>query len=66
MATKHGQGSLHQCSLCSYTNADRTRLKLHVMAKHEGVKFTCDQCDFKSSYEQSLRIHIMMKHTVTE
>ena len=57
--TKDGK---YQCQQCDYENNQSSNLKLHVEAKHEGVRYPCDQCDYKATRELSLKRHQEIKH----
>ena len=45
------------CKMCGYQAIQKTKLKLHHLAVHEGRKYQCNQCDFKTEKKSSLVIH---------
>ena len=45
------------CAQCDLLYNDKTSLKRHMMAIHEGVKYPCDQCSYKAKHKHNLKDH---------
>ena len=52
----------NKCNECDYTATHAGNLKIHVMAKHEGIRYNCDECDHVATQPGSLKVHVMAKH----
>ena len=52
----------NKCNECDYTATISGNLKIHVMAKHEGIRYNCDECDHVATQPGSLKVHVMAKH----
>ena len=50
------------CPQCNKKFSYDADMRRHIIAKHEGVKYSCDQCDFQSGYKNLLRNHIKRVH----
>ena len=40
-------GAKHICQLCGYQTLQKTHLKLHCQAAHEGRRFQCSECKYQ-------------------
>ena len=60
MNTKHKFG----CDDCKYSGTTRSNLKVHVLAKHKGVKFPCQACEYKGSTKWNTVVHMRNMHSM--
>jgi DNA-directed RNA polymerase subunit M/transcription elongation factor TFIIS len=51
------------CDQCEYQANMRHHLKIHTMAKHEGVKYECKECTRTFSHKSALIRHRKSAHT---
>eukprot|EP00091_Calanus_sinicus_P013978 TRINITY_DN31159_c0_g1_i1.p1 TRINITY_DN31159_c0_g1~~TRINITY_DN31159_c0_g1_i1.p1 ORF type:complete len:131 (-),score=29.48 TRINITY_DN31159_c0_g1_i1:8-400(-) len=60
----HVKDQKYPCDQCEYFATTSSNLQIHVMAKHEGIKFECDliDCDQKFSMRTNLTRHKKNKH----
>ena len=60
----HDKDQKYLCTRCEYFSTTSSNLQIHVMAKHEGIKFECDlvDCDQKFSMKTILTRHQKNKH----
>ena len=52
------------CDKCDYQAKQSQKLKLHIDAKHNNVKYWCDKCDYSSGYPHHLSTHKKRKHVL--
>ena len=52
----------YQCDECDSIYLNQCSLKIHMKAKHEGIRYPCDQCEFTASTSIGLRKHKESKH----
>ena len=52
------------CDQCEYQANMRHHLKIHTMAKHEGVKYECKECTKTFSHKSALIRHRKSAHTI--
>ena len=52
------QDSKHTSQLCGFQTFQKTNLKLHKQAVHEGKQFQCPECEHQTSYNS---VHIVQK-----
>ena len=50
------------CDQCSFTSKNRTQLRDHIEAIHEGVRYTCQTCGHIAPSKAMLKRHIKLKH----
>ena len=55
-----------KCDVCETEFKTHLGLKIHIEAKHKGVRFSCEECEFQTSYKTSLKLHIDAKHKGVE
>ena len=51
------------CEFCDYKSGRAYSIKVHKMAKHDGVNFPCDQCEYKSTFANNLTRHKKKQHS---
>ena len=56
------ENGMYYCEQCQYTSKWTHDIKVHKMAKHDGIKFPCDRCEYKSSFSNALTRHKRNKH----
>merc|ERR1712129_106284 len=52
------------CNECDYRATQSGALKVHVMAKHKGIRFPCQTCDYKGTTKGNTRMHMKNKHSL--
>jgi len=52
------------CDECDYKATQSGSLKVHVMAKHKGIRFPCQACDYKGTTKGNTRMHMRNKHSL--
>ena len=45
------------CQLCGYQALQKTILKLHSQAAHEGRRFQCLECEYQATQKSNIDIH---------
>jgi KRAB domain-containing zinc finger protein len=50
------------CNICGQKYRDRSKLKKHILWKHETLEFSCDQCKFRAPSEKYVVEHKAYKH----
>ena len=45
-------------AICDFKTNAKSFLKVHTLAKHEGVKYNCKKCDYKGSSKLVLLQHV--------
>ena len=50
-------GAKHTCQLCGYKTLQKTQLKLHKQAVHDGGKLQCPGCDHQFCSKGALANH---------
>ena len=56
----------YKCDQCDYVAKQKSHLKPHIKAKHEGVIYHCDMCDYKANYPSNLNAHKRKKHSMNQ
>jgi len=59
--TQNEEG-IFTCDQCQNQFKTKGSLKIHIQAKHDGIKYACNQCDHQSTRQDYLRVHIQSKH----
>jgi len=57
--------SHHECPECMKLFASKVIMRLHIAAKHGGVKYNCKQCPKEFKYLSALHSHLKRRHTIT-
>jgi len=52
------------CVECDYRATQSSSLKVHVLAKHRGIRFPCQVCDFTGSTKANTKVHMRNKHSL--
>jgi len=50
------------CDQCQNQFTTKGSLKMHIQAKHDGIKYACSQCEYQTSYQSDLNKHFRSKH----
>ena len=50
------------CDDCEYIETTTGNLKVHVLAKHKGIRFKCDDCEYSGTTKGNLNVHVLAKH----
>ena len=48
--------------MCDFKTSTRGYLKVHTLAKHEGIRYDCLKCDYKGSSKLVLIHHVRSEH----
>ena len=57
-------GGKHSCQLCGYQTSQKTQLKLHELAVHDGNRFQCPECDYQATQKCRLVKHHQAVHKI--
>ena len=55
-------GEKHTCQLCGYQTLNKTHLKLHEQAVHDGKRFECQECEYQATEKSNLVSHHKSVH----
>ena len=55
-------GAKHTCQLCGYQTLQKTHLKLHSQAAHQGRRFQCSECEYQATKKSSIDSHNTSVH----
>merc|ERR1712129_597232 len=58
-------GNVFSCDKCEYRAKWAQKMKLHIDAKHNNVKYSCELCAYSSGYPHHLYTHKKTKHSFT-
>ena len=53
----------YNCATCGKISTNQTRLKIHILNKHEGVVWPCTICQFKGATPKTLAEHLRYIHS---
>ena len=56
-------GNMFSCDKCEYKAKWAQKMKLHIDAKHNNVKYSCEICAYSSGYPHHLYTHKKTKHS---
>ena len=62
--TENIKEEIYRCKDCDFTSLKRFKLKFHIEAKHDGVKYTCNECEYSSINKHTVIAHKKSKHEV--
>jgi hypothetical protein len=51
-----------ECNLCGKIYEENGTLKVHIMSKHDGIRYDCNECDYKATQRTNLTKHKQSKH----
>merc|ERR1712086_33475 len=52
------------CDECDYRATQSGALKVHVLAKHKGIRFPCQTCEYKGTTKGNTKMHMRNKHSL--
>jgi len=62
LSSQNVKEEIFRCKECDFTSSKRFKLKFHIEAKHDGVKYTCNDCEYSSINKHTLIAHKKSKH----
>ena len=60
------KGIQFPCEQCDYEATGESRLKRHVMTKHNSKKYPCSECEYTCGALGYLKKHMKLEHGITE
>ena len=63
ISSSKGDQYQFNCDKCDYRSKQAQKMRLHVDAKHNNVRYTCDLCGFTTSWPNHLYTHKKTKHS---
>ena len=51
-----------KCQQCNFQSAQKANLHVHIMTKHEGLRYPCQKCDYQFTRLSILKQHVKSQH----